>query len=441
MTVPVARRYDAYKASEAEWLGEVPSAWNVVRTKELFAERNQRSLAGEETLLTVSHITGVTPRSEKNVNMFMADTMEGYKVCHGGDLVVNTMWAWMGALGTSPYDGICSPSYGVYAPRKGLPYCARYYDYLFRTPNAIVEMTRFSKGIVSSRLRLYSDKFFQIAVPLPDFATQQAIADYLDAKTAQIDRKIDLLTQKAGKYRQLRESLINEAVTRGLDNSVPMKDSGVAWIGKVPAHWRIDRLKSTVTSCVNGVWGEEPDGINDVVCIRVADFDRSRNRIADNVDYTYRAIQENQRTAKAVIVGDLLLEKSGGGERQPVGAVMLFDHRFDAVCSNFVARMKVHARENSEYLCYLHSALYAIRLNVRSIKQNTGIQNLDSTAYLDELVALPPYCEQQAIADYLDNATAEIDRIVETINRQVTKLKELRKALINDVVTGKLRVT
>lgn len=103
--------------------------------------------------------------------------------------------------------------------------------------------------------------------------------------------------------------------------------------------------------------------------------------------------------------------------------------------------MKVHARENSEYLCYLHSALYAIRLNVRSIKQNTGIQNLDSTAYLDELVALPPYCEQQAIADYLDNATAEIDRIVETINRQVTKLKELRKALINDVVTGKLRVT
>ena len=102
MTAPVARRYDAYKASEAEWLGEVPNAWNVVRTKELFAERNQRSLAGEETLLTVSHITGVTPRSEKNVNMFMAETMEGYNVCHEGDLIINTMWAWMGAVGHKP---------------------------------------------------------------------------------------------------------------------------------------------------------------------------------------------------------------------------------------------------------------------------------------------------------------------------------------------------
>ncbi len=138
---------------------------------------------------------------------------------------------------TSPYDGICSPAYGVYAPRKDVPYCARYFDYLFRTPNAIVEMTRFSKGIVSSRLRLYSDKFFQIDVPLPDLAEQQAIADYLDAKTTQIDRRIDLLTQKAAKYRQLKQSLINEAVTRGLDKSAPMKDSGVAWIGEVPAHW------------------------------------------------------------------------------------------------------------------------------------------------------------------------------------------------------------
>ena len=212
MSVGVSKRYDAYKDSGFEWLSDVPTCWKVTRNKDIFSERGSLSQSGDETLLTVSHITGVTRRSEKSVNMFMAETMEGYKHCKAGDLIINTMWAWMGALGTAREDGICSPAYGVYAPRKFMPYSPRYFDYLYRTQKAIAEMTRNSKGIVSSRLRLYPKDFFQIHTALPGYAEQTEIADYLDTTTVQIDLEIDLLTKKASYYGELRLSLIDEGL-------------------------------------------------------------------------------------------------------------------------------------------------------------------------------------------------------------------------------------
>ena len=239
-------RYEDYKDSGVEWIGKTPFQWEVTRNKDIFEARGSLSDSGTETLLTVSHITGVTRRTEKNVNMFMAETMKGYKLCEKGDLIINTMWAWMGALGTSNEKGICSPAYGVYKPRKNKDYFYRYFDYLYRTPKSIMEMTRNSKGIVSSRLRLYSKEFFQMKTSLPNHETQKTIAEYLDTKTAQIDRKIELLTQKTTKYGELKQSLINEIVTRGLDKTVEMKDSGIEWIGEVPEHWEVKRLKDYI---------------------------------------------------------------------------------------------------------------------------------------------------------------------------------------------------
>ncbi len=144
------------KDSGVEWLGEIPTHWTVYRNKTLFREVDDRSTTGEEELLTVSHITGVTPRSEKtNVTMFMAETLEGYKRCSIGDLIINTMWAWMGALGTTIYDGIVSPSYNVYRSRIEGVVEPQFYDLLCRTPAFITEIRRHSTGVWESRLRLY----------------------------------------------------------------------------------------------------------------------------------------------------------------------------------------------------------------------------------------------------------------------------------------------
>ncbi|MYC78838.1 restriction endonuclease subunit S [Candidatus Poribacteria bacterium] len=205
------------KPSGVEWIGEIPARWEVKRNKRIFNERDDRSATGEEELLTVSHITGVSPRAEKkNVGMFLAETLEGYKHCSVGNLVINTMWAWMGALGISTFDGIVSPSYNVYE-LKSSEYLPRYYDYLYRTPNHVKEIIRWSKGIWNSRWRLYPDAFFSMSAIVPPFGEQKQIVDFLEHKNNQIDDLIVAELRKIELLKEYRQSLISEAVTGKID--------------------------------------------------------------------------------------------------------------------------------------------------------------------------------------------------------------------------------
>ena len=183
------------------------------------------------------------------------------------------------------------------------------------------------------------------------------------------------------------------------------KPSKVDWLGDVPVQWKIGRAKWSVTSCQNGVWGGEPEGEDDLVCIRVADFDRQGLRISTQ-KLTTRNIPLKDRRNRELAFGDLLLEKSGGGEQQLVGAVVQFNRKFPAVSSNFIARMVPADNHDARFLVYVHSHLYSGRVNYRSIKQTTGIQNLDSQAYLDERIAYPSLEEQRTIARFLDHKTA-----------------------------------
>ncbi len=212
------------------------------------------------------------------------------------------------------------------------------------------------------------------------------------------------------------------------------KDSSIEWLGEVPGHWSIRRLGSSVDCCINGIWGSEPDGHNDLACIRVADFDRTNMRVLLE-SRTFRSIAPNNRDNRLLNKGDLLLEKSGGGDLKPVGAVVLYEHDLAAVCSNFVGRLVVSVGFDPNYLTYLHSCLYAMRLNVRSIKQTTGIQNLDVGSYLAEHVAFPPLVEQITIAMFLDYETAKINTLIKKQERLVDLLQERRAALISHAVT------
>ena len=186
--------------------------------------------------------------------------------------------------------------------------------------------------------------------------------------------------------------------------------------------------------CQNGVWGDEADGMNDTICVRVADFNRTQF-LVNLHDPTLRSIDPRIAETRLLKKKDLLLEKSGGGEKQPVGAVVMYNHRLPAVCSNFVARMPVAKGHHPRYLTYLHAALYTARINTRSIKQSTGIQNLDGASYLSEYVGTPGDREQCGIATFLDRETAKIDALVETKERLIELLQEKRTALITRAVT------
>jgi restriction endonuclease S subunit len=197
-----------------------------------------------------------------------------------------------------------------------------------------------------------------------------------------------------------------------------------------PARWRTVSLKQTVTACTTGVWGEEARGGNeDLVCVRVADFDRLRLR-ADLREPTLRFIPPGYRRGRMLAEEDLLLEKSGGGDGQPVGAVVMYASHAPAVCSNFIARMPVAPGFDPRYLCYLHAVLYHLGVNRRSISQTTGIQNLDRKSYLEEVVRVPEYAEQRQIAALLDRKTALLDGLLRVKQRLLEVLRERRDALI-----------
>lgn len=232
----------------------------------------------------------------------------------------------------------------------------------------------------------------------------------------------------------VQEIEANETTLRRFRPHPAYRDSGIEWLGRVPTNWTVERLKWTVVTCRNGTWGSEPDGIDDIVCVRVADFDRTAFRVSLS-EPTFRAVTHSERNGRILCKDDLLIEKSGGGELQPVGAVVHFHHDIPAVSSNFVARMPIRKGFDARYLAYFHAHLYTSRVNTRSIKQTTGIQNLDSMSYLSELAAWPQLQEQRTIATFLDRETARIDALIAKKKRLIELLHEKRAVVITDAVT------
>jgi type I restriction enzyme S subunit len=176
-----------------------------------------------------------------NVTMPAAETLEGYRLVDIGDFVINTMWAWMGALGVAKQAGIVSPAYGVYSPRQNAPFGPGFYDYLYRSNPYVMEMTRLSRGIWSSRLRIYPDVFLSMAIPVPPLGEQRAIAEYLDRETARVDTLIEEQQRLIEMLRGRRRAVVEQAVFSGLKGA-PTKSNAELWLPPTPSHWRVVQL-------------------------------------------------------------------------------------------------------------------------------------------------------------------------------------------------------
>jgi len=205
------------KPSGIEWLGEIPEHWDERPAKYFFREIDERSHSGEEELLSVSHITGVTPRSQKNVTMFKAESYVGYKLCRADDLVINTMWAWMAALGVAKQTGIVSSSYAVYRPTNSDAFVSEYVDHLLRTKPYVSEYICRSTGIRSSRLRLYPEQFLKIPLICPPHDEQKKIVKFVEGETLQLDQTITRTQCQIDLIREYRTRLIADVVTGKLD--------------------------------------------------------------------------------------------------------------------------------------------------------------------------------------------------------------------------------
>jgi len=439
----MANAYPAYRQAKMPWLPTIPEHWDEERAKVFFREVDDRSRTGAEELLSVSHLTGVTPRSQKNVTMFKAESYTGHKVCHSGDIVINTLWAWMAALGAARHTGLVSPAYGVYRSHKSDTFNSTYLDYLLRTRAYVAEYNCRSTGIRASRLRLYPNQFLDIPLIQPPRAEQDQIVAYLRAQDAHIARFIKVKRELIGLLNEQKLQIIGHAVTRGIDASVKLRPSGIDWLGDVPEHWDISRLGACIKTNRAGVWGTDPSDKNkpdQLICVRVADFDIEQLAIGTE-KLTVRAVTQSERSGRILHPGDILLEKSGGGDKTPVGRVVAFTLNQVSVCSNFVARLVPNTQiVLSGFLLIVMNHLHARRIVVPYIKQTTGIQNLDSTAYFKLGIALPNLYEQKTIIDVLAEQCKPLHDAIQRAEEEIKLIREYRDRLIADVVTGQVDV-
>lgn len=440
--------YPEYGDSGIEWLGNIPAYWNIQRLKFSSFIKGRigwQNLRSEEFIEEGPYlITGMH---------FINNSIDWDSCYHVSEERYNVapeIWVQEHDLLTTKDGTIGKIAYVDSLPDKATlnshlllirssrkQYIQKYLFYLLISD--IFRQYALNRQFGTTFNAVTQNDIENFDLIIPSLTEQQIITDFLDRKTASIDELIAKKQRLIELLQEQRTALIKHTVTKGLNLNAPKKDSEVEWLGEIPAHWGVKKLKWTITSCSNGIWGDEETGENDIVCIRVADFDRMRLKaVGDNL--TWRSIPSNMLSRRKLQKGDLLLEKSGGGEHQPVGAVVIYELDYEAVCSNFVACMKIADGHNPRFLNYSHYVLYSSRVNIRSIKQTTGIQNLDSYYYLNELIPVPDMNEQQVIVDYLDMETSKIDALVSKIKRAIEKYQEYRSALITAAVIGQIDV-
>ncbi|MCY4056146.1 MAG: restriction endonuclease subunit S [Cyanobacteria bacterium MAG CAR4_bin_6] len=286
-----------------------------------------------------------------------------------------------------------------------------------------------------------AEKVKAAPLALPPLPTQRRIAQFLDEKTARIDALIEKKRELLDRLAEKRQALITRAVTKGLDSDVQREDcrfaEGVDGMSFKTDEDLLQRLKQVFSSCRNGAWGEEANGETDVVVIRAADFDGKLGRL-NRGERTFRSVAPETYEKLALRRGDIILEKSGGGEKQLVGRAALYDDCKPSITSNFLARCRPAPDVEPNFVNYLLLAIYNGRGTFPHLKQSTGIQNLDLASFLDIQVRIPPLHTQRRIAQFLDEKTAQIDEAESKILSSVDLLFEYRATLITSAVTGQL---
>lgn len=441
--------YPDYKDSGVEWLGDVPDHWGLLRLGSLLRERRETNATGSVTdVLSVMKDVGVIPYAEKgNVGNKKSDDITRYKIVRPDDIVVNCMNVIIGSVGLSRYTGCLSPVYYVLTRRSGADH-PHYLGLCFQAKPFQRSLVRIGNGILAHRMRIPMELLKCELLPHPSPDEQAAIVRYLGYMDGQIRRAIRAKKRLIELLEEQKHITIQLAVTGQTDVSTrrpypAYRDSGIEWLGDVPEHWRVRQIRRCLKNVVSGIWGEEPSDENKdehVVCVRVADFDIPRLSVSRE-KLTVRAVPHSAQAARLLQDGDILIEKSGGGDAQPVGRAVFFDLDVPAVTSNFVSRLRVREHVvRPRFLLYVLALLQSRRINVPSIKQTTGIQNLDEYEYFSTAIGLPTIDEQDAILTWIDDSVDELDSTSDRERRAIGLLREYRARLIADVVTGKFDV-
>ncbi|HCH5773751.1 TPA: restriction endonuclease subunit S [Vibrio parahaemolyticus] len=415
-------KYESYKNSGVEWLGELPSHWSAKRLKFLLEERSERSLFGNEPLLMMSQKYGLVVRADFHDKSETSETNVNNKIVHKNDLVFNKLKAHLGVFYKSEIDfqGSVSPDYAVYKSRKRNEICdLKFLELLFRHPAYIQQFVVRATGIVEGLIRLYTSDLFDIHVPLPPVNEQKSILDFLAAKTLQINEVITIKQKQIELLKERKQIIIQQAVTQGLNPDAPMKDSNVVSIGQIPKHWKLMSLR-----------------------------------------YAFEFKNNMRVPLSAIDRGNMQ------GKYPYYGASGIIDYVDDYIFDEeliLIAEDGANLLSKSTPLAFVASGKYWVNNHAHIIKPKfVGFKYwaellscLDYTIFIsgaaqpkltrDRLgsvkLPVPPEDEILEIVDFIESIIPPIDSEIELSTRQIEKLKEYKAVLINDAVTGKIKVT
>ena len=427
------------KNSGIPWIGEIPASWQVCFIKQVMRNKSIKGFPDEQ-VLSLYREHGVVPKDSRddNHNVTSEDT-SGYKLVDIGDFVINKMKAWQGSMAVSDYRGIISPAYYI-CRFTNEDINKRYIHYLLRNESYKDEYMRLSTGLRVGQWDLNIDDFLRIKMILPSLLEQKRIATFLDKKCGEIDEMVSLQERILEELKAYKQSVIVEAVTKGLDPSVQMTDSGIKWIGEIPKNWSVIRLKN---SCElhgrigwNGLRSDEFEEKSYAYLVTGQDFNSAE------IDWSkcYQIREERYEEDPFIQLenGELLITKDGS-----IGKVAIVSNMDKPACLNsgiFVLRQTEKTFEPKYLYWQLVSPLLKTYNDYINLGGTTIIHLYQNVFERMPLIVPSSQEEQKAIADYLDTKCSEIDSLISLKQSKIDALKEYKKSIIYEYVTGKKEV-
>ena len=414
----------AMKDSGIEWIGEIPKDWDLMRLQFCLNEIKEKNLpVKSEQVLSLVKDKGVMPYEEKgNVGNVAKEDISEYKLAYPNTLILNSMNILIGSVGISKYFGCVSPVYYVFKETKMSD--LRFINYIFTTNEFQKELRKYANGIMEIRLRVSAQDIFKRIIAYPNKQEQIKIADFLDEKCSHIDSVLEKVRASIDEYKQLKQSVITQAVTKGIRPNRPMKDSGIEWIGEIPQDWSIIAHKYVMYK--DKKICEHYNG-EDIISLTMSGVIKRDLDAGGKMPTTFDGYQYVEPEDLLLCLFDIDVTPRCVGVVKDYG-----------ITSPAYSRFKVNKGYFNKYYDYLLRMIDNDKVFVHLAK------NLRSSLKEDDFGAIktivPPMLEQKQISDYLDDKCSEIDKLITKKEQLIAELETYKKSLIYEYVTGKKEV-
>jgi type I restriction enzyme S subunit len=418
----------------------LPYHWDYLPLHSIFNERRESNKNLElDFILSLVKDVGIMPYTKKgDVGNKSKDDLSQYKIARINDLVLNKMNAVIGSLGVSNYNGLVSPIYLVLALKDKNSFNIHYFGYFFQIKPVQESLAQYAYGIMKIRESIDYLEFKKMKLPVPPIEEQNKIVDFIDQKSTQIEKFIQNKTRFIDLLKEQKEAVINEAVTKGLDSSVKLKDSGIEWLGEIPKHWEVRKLKYVAKCLFSNVDKHTHENETEVFLCNYTDVYKN-DTITNNLEFMKATATDDEIRKFLLLKDDVIITKDSETPDDMAVPTYVSENLNNVLCGYHLAIIRAKKGLFGKFLYFL---FMSTDFNIRFEIYSNGVTRYGLGNFIvnNSKIPLPPYEEQLQIVEYIDNELNQIDKLIEKTTKQIELIKEYKTSLINEAVSGKIKV-